>query len=401
MRTESTRVQGDVYFGSDAGAINRDMRDAYDSSKTLTKVKNPHIADGNPIDWLSNMAQKMVRATNSLAGVDRELNNTKVNWASSVVDVGDKKEHKDLYHAWITSRMSKYTQNNMLKKALADSSFLGADIPTVASNVLTFGGIQVDAEQFSEDQQGWKEYMEFEKTCKEALNSAGARIQNEIKKFNDTVKDTSAWDFPKNCAEAYPVSSSYGASKFSKNIRAIYQACQNMDKDYQELENKCHLWVSRNSANCSSDIEGTYERHWNTFLSNCATEFAAYFQQWFQNDWWPANCSLYATDCNDSQERDNYFRDHTSDLRNGYISSGKWTQTDGKEYTQQKFVSSLKSDLTIYNDNNFAQNTMLNVVIDQNGGSSPYFPTEGKTEEEISTNVKGTVKDQMAENKTL
>ena len=275
VRTDSTRVQGDVYFGSDAGAINRDARDAYDSSKTLAKVKNPHIADGKPIDWLSNMAQKMVRATNSLAGVDRELNNTKVNWETMVVDVGDKKEHRDLYHAWITSRMSKYTQNNMLKKALADSSFLGADIPTVASNVLTFGGIQVDADSFSRDQKEWQEYLEWEKQCKEDLRTGGGlTVNNSIETFNGkfstkggTKETTDYVGFPQSCAEA----ENMGNQTFEKNLNDIQNACRNAQAGYESLGRTCLMDVGflGRTGQCDPQPISTLKSYRTSFKNEC------------------------------------------------------------------------------------------------------------------------------------
>ena len=394
VRTESTIVQGDVYFGSDPGTVSRNTQDGFDSSKTLTKIKNPYISDGKPIDWLSDMAQKMIRTTDSLAGIDRELSSTRVNWKGEVMDTGDQKGQRDLYHAWITSRMAGYTSNNMLKKALADSSFLGASIPNTATNVLSYGGVQVDSDSFAQDQKEWKEYLEFERKCKEVLDTAGARIEQATRNFNNRVGDTSQWDFPANCVEAYPANEHpYSGSKFSKRIDEIYQSCEKMDEDYQELENKCYLNVSRiPGQTCAPTIATTYESHWNTFLATCTQQFNTKFQKWY-DDWWQKNCPYAPTDCANPSVKNTYLSSNKNTLEGTY-QKGNW-QKDGQDYTEQQFVSGLKSTLTVYREDNLPSGAgMRQVVIDQNGGSSPYFPHDGE-------GIEQTVKQQMTENKTL
>ncbi len=381
VRTESTRVQGDVYFGSDAAAINRDARDAYDSSKTLTKVKNPHIADGKPIDWLSNMAQKMVRATNSLAGVDRELNNTKVNWASSVVDVGDKKEHKDLYHAWITSRMSKYTSNLMLKKALADSSFLGADIPTVASNVLTFGGIQVDMDSFSRDQQEWQEYLEWEKQCKEELSDrgAGGRIDRSIEQYNSMFssfndKAEPNLGFPVDCSPSGGVNDSQRRSAFEGRIHKITTLCDSVTSDYTVLGNKCLMQSF--SGTCDKSIRTKYSGRWDAFAKHCQDAYAAEEQKW-KEEW----CQQNKAACEAGTTPPPY-------------PASKW-ETDSKNYTQEKWGTPIESE-----------------VLAETGAHSDYFSAVVRSEVDADgnvtyikpgsqDNVTDTVVKGMQQNKTL
>ena len=381
VRTESTRVQGDVYFGSDAGAINRDARDAYDSSKTLAKVKNPHIADGKPIDWLSNMAQKMVRATNSLAGVDRELNNTKVNWETMVVDVGDKKEHRDLYHAWITSRMSKYTQNNMLKKSLADSSFLGADIPTVASNVLTFGGIQVDADSFSRDQKEWQEYLEWEKQCKEELSDRGAsgRIDRSIEQYNSMFssfndKAEPNLGFPVDCSPSGGVNDSQRRSAFEGRIHKITTLCDSVSSDYTVLGNKCLMQSF--SGTCDKSIRTKYSGRWDAFAKHCQDAYAAEEQKW-KDEW----CQQNKAACEAGTTPPPY-------------PASKW-ETDSKNYTQEKWGTPIESE-----------------VLAETGARSDYFSAVVRSEVDADgnvtyikpgsqDNVTDTVVKGMQQNKTL
>ncbi len=284
VRTEANRDKGEVFFGSDTSAVNRNFKDGYDSSKTLAKVKNPHIADGKPIDWLLNTTQRTLKAEGGLGGLNKQLDGTKVGWGDSIVDVGEKKEHKDLYHAWITSRMSKYTPNVMLKKGLADSSFLGAAIPTMASNVLSFTGIQVDLGAMQEDESAWKEYLEWEKNCREELmgqNGGGKMVEGAINTFNDlfpedpigakTSKRAKGYnlDFPKNCEEAEA-----GGAGYISNLDVISSSCKKAQEGYRKLRDVCHMVIPEphdNPGQCNKEkIE-----HLKGFVSPFAEECKA------------------------------------------------------------------------------------------------------------------------------
>ena len=387
VRTESTRVQGDVYFGSDAGAINRDARDAYDSSKTLAKVKNPRIADGKPIDWFVNTTQRLMQTTGPLGGANRQLEGTRISWGDNVSTVGDRKERRDLYRAWITSRMSKYTSNLMLKKSLADVGFLGADIPMMVA-MSVGGGVQIDAASFQEDQEGWKEYLEFERKCQEALNTAGNRIHNTVQEFNTLVKSNSQWDFPANCTEAYPAAPSYQQSRFQAGISRIASYCKQINTDYTTLENKCYLQVNRPQNVCDKGIQTTYQAHWNNFVGACKNEFDKAFKKWFDEMWWPQKGAQYAP-----LTREQVWEAQREQLRPGY-QNGAWQQ-DGKQYKQKNYIDSY---VTFNNSTNYPSNgevTMADVVKDQQGGSGNYFPTEDKD------NMSQMIVNQMTENKTL
>ncbi len=373
VRTESTIVQGDVYFGSDAGAISRDLQDGYDSSKTLTKVKNPHISDGKPIDWLSNMAKKMIRATTSLAGVDRQVENTKVSWMSNVVDVGDEKEHRDLYHAWITSRMSKYTENNMLKKALADSSFLGADLPQTASNVLNFSGVQVDMESLNQDQKEWQEYLEWEKQCKEELKSTGAsgRIDNSINQYNEMFssfneKAEKDLGFPQDCNPNGGVNDAKRRSRFAGRINKITNLCDSVTADYGVLGNKCLMQSF--TGTCDKSIRNTYQAKWDGFVQYCNAKYLEEEQKW-KNDW----CSKNKPRCDNGETPPPY-------------PTEEWVAAS-KKYTQEEWNGQ----------------SIENEVLAETGADSDYFSAVVRTTDEKGSqdNVSDTIVKGMKQNKTL
>ncbi len=287
VRTEANRDKGEVFFGSDNSAVNRAFKDGYDSSKTLASIKNPHIANGVPIDWLTNMTKRTMKTDTSIGGINKELNSTQVSWGSSVADMGDKKEHRDLYHAWITSRMSKYTPNLMLKKGLADSSFLGADIPVMASNVLNFSGIQVDIEAMNEDESAWKEYLEFEKNCREdLLNGGGRAVDSARDDFNvlfiENVKPGKTppvnLDFPANCESI--IGKDYSTSAFGAHIRTIQTACQNMRAGYNSLKNTCLMQVDTGSSRCDPNITAQYKSRYDSFKSYCEDYCARKKAEW-------------------------------------------------------------------------------------------------------------------------
>ncbi len=301
VRTEANRDKGEVFFGSDNSAINRNFKDGYDSSKTLASVKNPHIANGVPIDWLTNMTKRTLKTDTALNGINKELNSTQVAWGGGMSDMGEKKEHRDLYHAWITSRMSKYTPNIMLKKGLADSSFLGADIPTMASNVLSFSGIQVDIEAMSEDESAWKEYLEFEKNCREELmTGGGSLVTKAVENVNrlfpsmDHVTGTTApanVNFPQNCNEA--LKTSYEDSDFrKKTVKTFIDSCAQMQEGYKQLQISCLMQVEIKENRCEkndvvSDEGGTighYRKLYTDFQNTCKTKYCEAEVAAHQND---------------------------------------------------------------------------------------------------------------------
>lgn len=287
VRTEANRDKGEVYFGSDASAINREFNDGYDSIKTLKKVANPHIADGNPIDWLEQMSSRMMKADTGLMGIDKELKTSVVGWKNENGEVGNNKPLRDLYHAWITSRMSNYTNSIMLKKSLADSSFLGAAIPSHASESLTFGGVRVDTDSLENDQEGWKEYLEFEKNCKEELMATGhggPMVQNAVDSFNNLFPETN-WsgtapenaNFPTSCKGV--LNSSYEKSTFFKNtVSVIRKACHDMVDGYKKLETSCKMAVDYVTNRCDSnnivgDVRAHYQARYTAFQSYCKEKY--------------------------------------------------------------------------------------------------------------------------------
>lgn len=389
VRTEANQDKGEVYFGSDANSVTRNFQDGYDSVNTLKKIANPHIANGEPIDWLRNMTQRMMKTDLSLGGIDKELHGTQVNWGMNTSAVGEDKPHRDLYYAWISSRMSKYTSNLMLKKALADTAFMGADMPNTASNVLMFGGIQVDAVSLQEDQEAWKEYMEFERKCKEAQNTSASVIDDSITEFNNLVHSTSTtdWDFPAHCAAEGALSGSFEGTNFARSLGRIQQICSRLQTEYNKLRNECRMQIAESPSNCSNGISDTYGTHWTNFQQDCQTHFNDDFDNWW--DTTGRYQEPYSSRIANGESMDSV----KAAARQGF-KDGPWKDTYGPRHTQEDFVSGLVSDSGFHRNQgkDVDITTMVDVVIDQNGGSSDYFP---------SIDAGESVKRHMEENKTL
>ncbi len=372
VRTEANQDKSDVFFGSDATANSRNFQDGYDSVNTLKKLANPYIANGSPIDWIQNTAQRMMRSDVGLGGVNRRLQNMQVNWGNNTGGIGEGKPQRDLYFAWITSRMAQKTPNLMLKKALVDTGFMGADFPATASNVVEYGGVQIDLASFQEDQEAWREYLEWEKKCKEELSTTGDQVSKLEAQFNTLVKDSSQWDFPLNCADSKARNTPYEGTNFARNIGSIQNTCKQLERAYSGLRDKCSMSVRTHANNCSAGINNRYAGYWQRFQASCAQKFEEDFAEW-----WKQNQSNYTSE---------------QEGRKAY-ENGKWKE-DGKKHTQEDFVNTVTSeaDFTKNQGDNVPINNMLDVVIDQNGGSSNYFPSVDTSE---------SVRNQLEINKTL
>lgn len=263
VRTEANRDKGEVFFGSDNSAVNRNFKDGYDSTKALAKIKNPHIADGKPIDWLLNTTQQLMRTNSPLGGLNRQLSATRVSWGNSAAALGEQKPHKDLYYAWITSRMGNRTPNIMLKKSLVDTGFLGADMPTMASTALG-GGVQIDAVSFQEDQESWKEYLEFERKCKEALGTRGEEIDKALKDFKEFyVKPP---DYPTTCYDMLNSDS----GKFLQEVeKKVQDTCNSLSKNYEALGQECAMAISKGTDCGKIKIDDGYKKSWEDDQEHC------------------------------------------------------------------------------------------------------------------------------------
>lgn len=279
-RTEANIDKGEVFFGSDNSAVSRRFEDGYDSSKMLTKIKNPYITDGKPIDWTQRTAWQLMNAGGGLIGASKDLQYGAAIWQVTPDNIGNTKPHQDLYHAWITSRMAKYTTNIWLKKSLADSSFLNAEIPTTASTGLKMGGVMIDSDSLQEDQESWKEYMEYEEKCRKELTEGGGKeVSSAIDEFNNLF---SSWPgssaaqnfgFPEHCEEVVgsdvdPAVVAARRAQYSAHLNAILEQCRKANQAYDKLYTACNMRVRK--GKCSGEFREQFNARWDTFTSVCA-----------------------------------------------------------------------------------------------------------------------------------
>ncbi len=276
VRTEANIDKGEVFFGSDTSAVNRDFKDGYDSTKMLAKIKNPHIADGVPIDWLFNMTQRLMQKNTPLGGVNRQLEGARIFWGDNIAQLGKEKANRDLYYAWITSRMGQRASNVMLKKSLADVGFLGADLPQMASVALG-GGVQIDSMSFQEDQEEWKEYLEWEQKCKETIDKEGTEIEGLMKEFNNFFKNEVKVQYPGTCGEL--LSSSNLAETFAGKVR---NTCEKLKSNYLSLSSACDMSIS--PGDCSAIRETDYTNSWQQDVEDCKNKIKQLCKEFYHAD---------------------------------------------------------------------------------------------------------------------
>ena len=279
VRTEANRdTKGEVFFGSDISGVSRNSQDGFNSVDAFKKVTNPHIAGVNSTDWIVNTAKNMMKTDMGLGGVNKEFGAVQLNWETNINDVGKNKEHRDLYHAWIASRMSKYTTNLMVKKALADTGFMGAEVPTTASSVVGYGGIQLDTDALKEDQEAWAEYLEFEKQCKEALGAHSDKIDKAVGSFNAIVeRGAEQLGYPSNCFLALQMTEP--PSTFTTNTSTIQQVCQELDVGYKALRDACNMEISATTIACDS-LSDSYNSSFESFKQGCQNEYEQRKKSW-------------------------------------------------------------------------------------------------------------------------
>ena len=231
---------------------------------------------------MTNAAQRMMQANTGLSGLNKELSSVQVNWGGVVQDKGPQKPHRDLYHAWITSRMAKHTQNVMLKKALAEAGFWDGEIPTSASGLM-FGGLQIDIDSLQEDQESWDEYLKFEKQCKEALSVSTQEINQAFAAFQKiVVGGTEKLGFPANCYLALQEGDK-GREIFKNNTTTTQNVCSQLDAGYKKLETACKMEISHGTVDCSSVSDG-YQDMYNQFYNGCKAYYDEEKTAWEQQE---------------------------------------------------------------------------------------------------------------------
>lgn len=350
VQTEANRKTGDVFFGSDANSVVRNFQDGYDSVSAFQKM-NLNISHVEPADdWLQKMAKQMMKADAGLGGVNKLLSGTKVNWGTEIKEVGKEKSHRDLYHAWITSRMAKHTSNAMLKKALADTGFMGAAMPSVTSNVIGYGGLQIDIDALQEDQESWQEYLEFEKQCKEEMERSSGKIEKAIEDFNKMIAEGSeALGYPTNCYDA--LSMTELPPTFQGNTDKIKQVCTDLDAGYNALADACRMQISGTQIMCES-ISENYVNSFGSFRGSCQNQYFAKEAEW------------KGRHSNDPAYQNGFPPNAYKDADDGW-------KIDGKELLEASVVG--------------AENTILSVIKQDGGKFATWIRATCKTDDNGNT----------------
>lgn len=278
VRTEANQSTGEVFFGSDAFSVGRGAQDGFDSVNGFKKIANPHIAGVNSVDWFTMTAQRMMKTDMGLGGVNKEFSAMHLDWGTNLNSVGKNKEHRDLYSAWIASRMSKYTPNLMVKKALADTGFMGAEVPTTASNVVGLGGILLDTDSLKEDQAEWQEYLEFKKQCEKALEDNSQAIDDAVNEYNKIWKyGAQEFGYPEDCYQARNMTEVPDA--IQTNSARVEGICTTLKIKYKDLADKCDMRVANAETDCTGISDG-YKTSFADFKNKCNSLYQDKKTEW-------------------------------------------------------------------------------------------------------------------------
>ena len=282
VQTEANRKTGDVFFGSDANAQGRTDQTGFDSINAFKKVANPHIAGVSSTDWIQEMFLRMTRNNVSMGGESREVGGLRLNWGVDINSLDQKKGRRDLYAAWITSRMATHTENIFVKKALADTGFMGAALPSIATNVLGSGGVLIDVNSVQEDQKAWQAYLEFERKCKSAMATSGEKIESALERFRG-IRDSSAAQlgYPGNCQEALG-KTTVAETPFANNTREMVQVCKELEAGYKALAEACEMKTGPSRIECNNEsLTKEYDRALGQFQVACTNKRDQLFEEWW------------------------------------------------------------------------------------------------------------------------
>ena len=259
---------GEVLFGVDASTTVREEHDGFNSTKILTKIKNPHIAGSTTTSWLTKTMDRAVSADANLGQLGKGLNMVG-NYTNfeDIKTIGNDRPHRDLYYAWLTGRTTYRTPNPMLKKTLAAAGFNGEEMPRrVFDTSLNGTGLGIDPGDVAADAKTIRERMEKDKSCQAQLlagNDSNGKAYASMKKSVGSVGGS----FPRTCAEVLASGSDSGLRNHLNNIRT---QCRAINNAYAALSKSCN--VAYKAGECK-DLSGAYSNNFATFKKKCEEEY--------------------------------------------------------------------------------------------------------------------------------
>lgn len=249
--TSGNTVPAEVYFGEEANLVERDKNDGYNTSKMLAKIKNPYTINSSGHDWLTTQAQHAFWADSDIEHLMNNLNSKTPGGArlnSNLSDTSEKKSHRDVYYAWLTSNAGRRTPDLWLKKTLAAAGFMGADLDRQKLVFNGFGGMKLDEDAIMADMENIEARKKIEKQCEDSLSTSGEALK-EILKNADSGISAIAGAFPKSCDEL--------GGGFESTLQKVETQCKQAENSYKELKQNCQTTYTTGNCNLP-DLRARY-----------------------------------------------------------------------------------------------------------------------------------------------
>ena len=237
---------GDVYFGTDANALQREKNDGYQSVNALKKISNPNVAGGTtPEDWFSRAVDRAVESDADLQGLEKNLNRTGNSLANldRVGKIGNSRAKRDMYYAWMTGRAARRTPQVVLKKTLAAAGFNGAELPRTVFTASGPSGVGINPDEIVADLDTVQQYLKLDKKCQDALKGTSSGNMPTLDEIRGLVGGLT---FPGKCSET--------DGSFLTGLGRISNRCNSMRGFYQTAQNNCStLDIVVNERSCTNE----------------------------------------------------------------------------------------------------------------------------------------------------
>lgn len=275
-KSEANAVKnGEVFFGDDISARQRDKNDGFNSTNQLKKVANPPVAGTSGDSWLDRLIDKAVRSETDLSDFSKSRDNSSSMLAKvgNLRKIGDSRAKRDMYWAWLMGRTARRTPHVILKKTLASSSFDGAELPRSVFTTSGFSGVGINPDDILADMDSVQKYLDQDKDCQEAMVAGWNSADMDALSTNihgDANGDGGLLNnFPKTCGEMAET----GAGAYTGALTAMSAQCQQMQRAYENIRRQCtSLAVDLDDGQCQFVTLNSYATE---FADTCAEELEA------------------------------------------------------------------------------------------------------------------------------
>ncbi len=264
----------EVFFGDDSGMIQRNPKDAYNSTQNLKRLASAKgIIGGGGTNTLGLLIDRAVRVDSNIDSILQAVDSSNsFGNLGNIMKLGsDNPGREDLYYAWLLSRAARRARQASLQKKLASMAYMGGELPRYVFVMGSSGGLGFNPDEFEADMERMKDYFEQDEKCEKAINNSNtAEYQATVNNMVASIKQLVTSFFPENCGTVESVISS-----FRNNIGDIQAACRSMQAAYQNIGKECGAVVSVDTSQC-------YSPAWlpqvNNFNDYCIETFS-YYQQ--------------------------------------------------------------------------------------------------------------------------